>query len=65
VAGTQTNELIKKPGGGFLAEHDAALGAELDFKYGAGVDAESLADGLGQSELALAGDGSFHFLTLK
>jgi hypothetical protein len=24
-----------------------------------------LADGLGQSELALAGDGSFHFLTLK
>ena len=37
--------------------------AKLDLKDGAGVDAEGMADLLREGELALAGDGGFHFLT--
>ena len=65
VAGREADELVEETGGGFFAKHNAALGTELDLENGAGVDAEGMADRLGQGELALAGDGGFHFLTFK
>jgi hypothetical protein len=65
AGGLEGDELVEEPRGGFLAENDAPLGTEFDFEDGAGIDAESVAELLGQSELTFAGDGGFYFLTVK